>query len=566
MNTSFCTPPHEESYSNLSQPRWSVDRSETLVKTRDGMGMRTYLALPRGRGPFPTVLVRSPYPFPDPPTAGYEFYAQRGYAVVVQHVRGRYGSEGDWLPYFNEGRDGYDTVEWVVRQPWSNGKVGMLGGSYVGWTQVATALEGHPALKAIVPHASPYPPIPSIGASGGTFLFHQVPLWAAAVHGSVRNDISQMPWDRILWSLPVLEILDHEIGTSWYRLCVESYRELQSRFFAEADFSRIPPVQCIAGWHDHILHDTLDLYSRVREGRLIVGPWSHGDYGRTVGDLDFGNEVGSLDELQQVQSLRWLDFYLKDIDTGLASEPPVRIFVMGRNRWRFEREWPPARAVSTEFFLHSKGAAHTARGVGYLSTECPEDEPPDCFVYDPSDPVPTLGGANSGPCGDAGLRRGPVDQRAAEARPDVLVYRSEILTQELEVTGPVSVILYITTDVPDTDFTAKLVDVYPDGRAMGVQDGILRCRFRESFEDERLMEPGKVYEIRIELPPTSMVFLKGHRIGLDVSSSNFPRFDRNLNTGADNERTTAFTIAHQTVYHDRHRPSRLILPVISMEG
>lgn len=164
------------------------------------------------------------------------------------------------------------------------------------------------------------------------------------------------------------------------------------------------------------------------------------------------------------------------------------------------------------------------------------------------------------------MRRGPVDQRMVEERPDVLVYRSETLPQDLEVTGPVRVILYITTDVPDTDFTAKLVDVHPDGRAMGVQDGILRCRFRESFEEEQLMEPGKVYEICIELPPTSIVFLAGHRIGLDVSSSNFPRFDRNLNTGADNERTTVSAVAHQTVYHDRHRPSHLVLPVISAEG
>ncbi|MCK4591696.1 MAG: CocE/NonD family hydrolase [Candidatus Latescibacteria bacterium] len=187
-------------------------------------------------------------------------------------------------------------------------------------------------------------------------------------------------------------------------------------------------------------------------------------------------------------------------------------------------------------------------------------------MYDPSDPVPTLGGANSGPGGNAGMRRGPVNQRTMEERPDVLVYRSEMLPQDLEVTGPVRVILYVATDVPDTDFTAKLVDVYPDGRAMGVQDGILRCRFRESFEEERLMEPGQIYEICIELPPTSIVFLAGHRIGLDVSSSNFPRFDRNLNTGADNERTTALAVAHQTVYHDRHRPSRLVLPVISAEG
>lgn len=566
MNNSFCTPPHRESWPKLSQPNWSVDRSELMVKMRDGTGMRTYLALPRDRGPFPVILIRSSYPFPDPPTTGFEFYAQRGYAIVMQHVRGRFGSEGDWLPYFNEGPDGYDTVEWIVRQSWCDGKVGMLGGSYLGWTQVATALEDHPALKAIVPHASPYPPIPSIGASGGTFLFHQVPLWAAAIHGSLRNDISQMPWERILRSLPVLNILDNDIGASWHRLCVERYREHQSRFFAKADFSRIPPAQCIVGWHDHILHDTLDLYSRLRHGSLILGPWSHGDYGRTVGDLDFGDEVGSLNELQQIQSLRWLDLYLKGIDTGLASEPRVRIFVMGRNRWRFENEWPPARSVSTEFFLHSKGSAHTAAGAGALSTDRPEAESPDCFVYDPSDPVPTLGGANSGPCGNAGLRRGPVDQRAAEARTDVLVYRSEMLVQDLEVTGSVSVILYITTDVPDTDFTAKLVDVYPDGRVMGIQDGILRCRFRESFEEKLLMEPGKVYEIRIELPPTGTVFLKDHRIGLEVASSNFPRFDRNLNTGADNERTTAFTVAHQTIFHDRQRPSRLVLPVIPAEG
>lgn len=562
MDASFCTPPHSESYPSLSGPTWSVDRAQTSVAMRDGARLRTHLALPRGTGPFPSILVRSPYPFPDPPTAGYEFYAQRGYAVVAQYVRGRYGSEGRWLPYLDEGHDGYDAIEWIVQQPWSNGQVGMLGGSYVGWTQVAAALEGHPALKAIVPHASPYPPIPSIGASGGMFLFHQVPLWAAAVHGSVRNDISQMPWDDILRSLPVLAILDGQIGAAWHRLCVSAYQEIQDRFFDRAAFDRIPAAQCIGGWHDHILHDTLDLYARLKTRQLIIGPWSHGDYGRTVGDVDFGDEVGSLDELQHVHSLRWLDFYLKGIDTGLASDPAARIFVTGRNRWRHEREWPPARAVATTWYLHGRGAAHRAAGQGTLCAERPAEEPPDHFTFDPADPVPTLGGANSGPCGDAGMRRGPVDQRAVEARQDVLTYRSGPLARDLEVTGAVQVFLYIATDVPDTDLTARIADVYPDGRAMGIQDSILRCRFRESYAQEQLLEPGQVYEICIRLPPIAHVFLEGHEVGLDISSSNFPRFDRNLNTGADNERTIEYQIAHQTIYHDRHRPSRLVLPVI----
>jgi putative CocE/NonD family hydrolase len=532
---------------------------------RDGARLRTFAAVPLGVGPFPAILVRSPYPFSEPPTAGYDFYAQRGYAVVVQYVRGRYGSEGEWLPYLNEGQDGYDAIGWIARQPWSDGQVAMMGGSYVGWTQVAAALEGHPALKAIVPHASPYPPIPSLGASGGTFLFHQVPLWAAAVHGSVRNDISQMPWERILRSLPVLEALDGKMGEAWHRRCVSSFREMQAHFYTRADYSQIPPAQCIAGWHDHILHDALDLHTRVSEGRLILGPWSHGDYGRVVGDVDMGDQVGSLAELQRVQSLRWLDWYLKGIDTRLDAEPPVRLFVTGENRWRFVSAWPPPRAEPTARYLHSRGGAGGVDDPGHLSQEPPGQEPPDRYAYDPRDPVPTLGGANSGPCGDAGLRRGPVDQRATEVRSDVLVYRSEPLDRDLEVIGAIQVHLFVATDALDTDFTAKIVDVYPDGQVMGMQDGILRCRYRESYSEELLMEPGAVYEIRIDIPPIGHVFGRGHRIGLHVSSSNFPRFDRNLNTGLDNERTAEHVVAHQTVYHDRRYPSRLVLPTMAKE-
>ena len=296
------------------------------------------------------------------------------------------------------------------------------------------------------------------------------------------------------------------------------------------------------------------------ETRLIVGPWPHYTAvegpPRRIGGFDFG--PGALVDLPQLQ-LRWFDHWLKDMPTGIDSEPPVRLFVMGENYWRSENEWPLSRTVYTNYYFHSDSGANTLAGDGRLRISAPPEAggATDTFTYDPADPVPTVGGSSGGIAGP-----GPLDQRSVEVREDVLVYTSEPLTEPLEVTGPITVTLFASSTARDTDFTAKLVDVHPDGYARILQEGVVRARYRKSFDDAELLEPGEIYQYEIDLWATSNVFLSGHRIRVDVSSSSFPRHDRNLNTGEDPATATAMTIATQTIYHDAEHPSRIVLPVI----
>jgi putative CocE/NonD family hydrolase len=303
----------------------------------------------------------------------------------------------------------------------------------------------------------------------------------------------------------------------------------------------------------------------ARENQSVyVIPWTHHlPEGSKLGDLDFGPSAAV--DLKD-DDLRWFDYWLKGLDTGITSEPPIKLFVMGENRWRFEHEWPLARTQFTRFFLHSGGRANSLYGDGALSVDPPGGEPPDRFDYDPAQPVPTLGGNNSTwtwmKFAQEPIYPGPIDQRPLERRDDVLVYTSAVLDADLEVTGPLEAVVYAESSCPDTDFTAKLVDVYPDGRAIHLAEGILRARHRFSFESMELLVPGEVAEYRIELAPTSNVFLKGHRIRVEISSSNFPRFDRNLNTGEDIFRGTRMETAHQTVLHSTPYPSHIVLPLI----
>ena len=319
-------------------------------------------------------------------------------------------------------------------------------------------------------------------------------------------------------------------------------------------------------WYDIFLEGTLSGFEGVNalggpnargKQRLLVGPWAHIGYSLPTsggtGELDFGPEAEI--DFMQIQ-LRWFDHWLKGEENGVMDEPPVRIFVMGENRWRDEQEWPPARAEYTPWYLHSGGAANSLDGDGILTPEAPAAEPPDRFVYDPHDPVPSLGGNN------LIIARGAFDQRPAEVRDDVLVYTSEVLAEDLEVTGPLRVTLWAASSAVDTDFTAKLVDVYPDGYAQNLQDGMIRARYRDSASDPKLMTPGQPYRFEIDLWATSHVFLAGHRIRVEISSSCFPRFDRNPNTGTPVESESTLVPASQTILHDAEHTSHITLPVI----
>ena len=326
------------------------------------------------------------------------------------------------------------------------------------------------------------------------------------------------------------------------------------------------PAYFITGWYDNLLHEGFKCFRGWRKrarsaearqrSRLLVGPWTHTAIGDAApfGDIDFGSQAG-MDI--PAEHLRWYDQRLKGLNTGIDEEPPIRFFVMGANQWRSEQEWPLERTEYTRFYLHSSGRANSSFGDGALSTDAPEAESVDSYSYDPENPVPTLGGQSM-----FADNTGPRDRRPIERRDDVLVYSTAPLTRDLEVTGPVELVVYAASSAPDTDFTATLIDVHPAGAAIHICEGIVRARFRQSYERPTLIEPGQVYEYSISLWETSNLFREGHRIRLEVSSSNFPRFDRNLNTGEDSGFDDRPESAQQTIWHDQQRPSHLVLPVI----
>ena len=549
-------------------------RYDVKVPMRDGVNLSADIYFPRGeQGPFPVILTRTPYDnMTEESLEAGRFYPQHGYVLVAQDVRGRNDSDGDFYPYLNDFNDGHDTVEWIGAQPWCDGNVGMVGASYVGYVQWQAASMGSSYLKAIVPRV--------IGANmyetgwyqGGAFHLGTAAMWAMRYDGRTRQDIFDYNWEQLFKKLPLAE-LDREAGKDvhFFRDWI-AHPDYDDYWRAQSIEERYPnikvPVLQIGGWYDVLVRGTFHHFTEMRKHggselarqnqRAVVGPWIHSACSTTfAGELDFG-AISMLD-LQEVE-LRWFDHWLKGKDNGAERDAPLRLFVMGSNEWRDENEWPLARTQFTPYYFHSGGGANSLEGDGSLSTVPPADEPADGFVYNPAFPVPTRGGNTC--CNPELVPWGVYDQRPIEYRNDVLVYTSEPLEEDLEVTGPISVTLYASTDGRDTDFTAKLVDVHPDGYAVNLCDNIMRARYHESREYQTLLEPGRVYEFTIDLWMTSNVFLKGHRIRVDVSSSNFPRFDRNPNTGNPFGQDAELRVAHQTIVHDEAHPSHILLPVI----
>jgi uncharacterized protein len=551
------------------------------VRMRDGVTLYADVYRPVGEGRHPVLVSRTPYSTERFPTA-YDaavYLAQRGYVYVFQDIRGRHESEGRWEPFFDDEKDGYDTVEWAAKQPWSNGKVAMQGGSYLGQNQWRAAQAAPPSLVTIFPMVS------------STSLYHDwITLnggWRLSFNfgwGPVRQEsrIMQNPgphtvnglraihYDQVQWHLP-LNTMQQLVGRNarfyddW--LAHPDYDAYWKPLNVEELFDRITvPVHTLGGWFDIFSQGTLRGYvgmsqkgatDRARRGsNIVIGPWGHGP-SQKFGAIDFGPEA-NVDAL--ALQLRWYDYWLKGIDNGLASEPPVKLFVMGRNEWVYEREYPLARTEYKPFYFASSGGANSSRGDGRLTWDKPAGtSTADRFRYDPDDPVPSLGGNN---CCGTPTPAGPMDQRPIEGRRDVLIYTSDFLTEEVEATGPVKVVLYASSDAVDTDFVAKLVDVHPDGTSYNMAEGILRARYRDSLAKPTPLTPGQVYRIEIDLVGTSIAFLKGHRIRVHVTSSHFPQFDRNPNTGAAFGTTDKVRVAQQTVYHDAERPSHILLPVI----
>lgn len=548
-------------------PRVIVERA-LETRMRDGVVLRADVYRPEDEAPGPALLLRTPYDRSVAliPLSGIdpERATEAGYAVVCQDVRGQFESEGDFYTFAVEGADGYDTVEWVAAQPWCDGTVGMVGRSYSATCQWLAASEQPPQLRAICPVVTGSDFFRGWVYQGGAFqlgfnIFWNWMMSNRRQRGGPKPEelfkhrpLRTVPLPDPEWSRFYYDWLDHPTDDEFWASTSPNRR-----------YPRIEvPALNVGGWFDVFLGGTLENFTRMRrEGgspearagqRLVIGPWAHGSTYGLFPDTSF--EVYRPDDGIDFTALqlRFFDRYLRGADSD--DEPPVRIFVMGANRWQDEDDWPLARAQPTPWYL---------RDGGVLSPEPPGDESPDGYVYDPADPAPTIGGATSLPPKLMKANAGPLDQRPLEDRADVLVYTSAPLERPLEVIGPLSVTLHAATDARDTDFVVKLTDVCPDGRSLLLAEGVLRARYRESFAEPSLVEPGAVRAYTIDLVATANVFAAGHCIRVIVTSSSFPRFDPNPNSGKDfgTDEPGDLRRARQTIFHDAARPSSLLLPV-----
>jgi putative CocE/NonD family hydrolase len=554
---------------------------------RDGVILRADVYRPDAPGRFPAILRRTPYSKNvEGMNARLRDLASKGYVAIAQDTRGRYASEGVAVPH-DEAEDGYDTVEWAAGLPWVNGRVGMMGSSYVATTQLTAAGQAPPGLVAIAPSSS-YTSRYDMVYQGGAFYLSDGLGWNLGQAADVRRrragatfedrdgPIGLTPEQRAemraswVWHLPLgtLDVLDlHELAPG-YRWMLEhpSYDAWWETYDIGLRHDRFEtPALHVTGWYDTLLKGTLENFrglraraatERAREGqRIVIGPWTHSGptlESTSIGEVDFGPDAG-MDYAGLLEG--WYDHWLRDGDPSAMDFGPVRLFVMGANQWRDEASWPLERAVPTPFYLRGGGAASTSDIDGRLDMQRPSgDEPADLYLYDPADPVLTEA--------SGGYSRAPFDPTPLQSREDVLVYTSAPMDAPLEVTGYVEVVLWASSSAPDTDFTVKLIDVAPDGTARMLTDGILRARYRHGPEEPRLLEPGEPTELRIDLLATSNVFLPGHRIRIQVSSSNFPRYDRNPNTGGEFAADADVRPARQTIYHDAEHPSHVLLPVI----
>jgi len=547
------------------------------VKMRDGVSLVADIYRPVSDEKFPVLLQRTPYNRMDEAQMGNEL-ASHGYIVVVQDTRGRYESGGDFYPFRNESTDGFDTVEWAAKLDQSNGKVGMFGGSYVGATQMLAAMAVPPHLVSIFPYVTASEYYDGWTYQNGALMQWFNSSWTSGLAVDTlrrQAESSQAPKEWVktlpLQDYPLLKLPPASSLAPYLRDWLSHERD--DAYWQQWRVSDHYPQMTVmglhaGGWHDLFLKGSIKNYTglqqqaataEARSGqRLIVGPWAHAPTSPTgkVGDVVFG-KAALLDST--TTALKWFDYTLKGIQNEYASGPPVRLFIMGDNAWRDEQEFPLARTRYTKFYLHSTKGANSLAGDGLLSLTLPEAERKDEFDYDPQNPVPTIGGRLC--CGRA-IPPGPADQRPNESRSDVLVFSTPPLTEDTEVTGFITLELYAATSAVDTDFTALLVDVDETGYARFLTDGIVRARYRESTKQAAEVTPGKIYKYTIDLWATANVFKTGHRIRLYISSSNFPRFNRNLNTGEDIVSASRSVRAHQTIYHDREHSSSLILPLI----
>jgi putative CocE/NonD family hydrolase len=580
------------------QSKKIIIERDVPIRMRDNTVLRADIYRPETDIRQPAILCRLPYNKVDPLMhleGVLPFRAiDSGFAIVYQDTRGRYQSDGAFYPFIYEGQDGYDTVEWVASQPWCSGAVGMTGASYFGATQWLSAIQQPPHLKAICPVVTASEYYQGWTYQGGAFQLGFILIWTltglspdtakrlAEDESAGLKEMTRLleEGDRIwehyrhlpLNNLPILYNMD---AARYYDDWLTHFEndDYWQAIAVNRRYNQISvPAFNIGGWYDLFLHGTFENFTGMREGggskeardgqQLLVGPWAHANFSGSYPETNFGL-WGSWDGAEVVD--RQLDFfrrYLLDEGAGSQDEPPVRLYVMGTNRWRDEYEWPLKRAKPIPWYLHSDGQA--AGTGGTLSPVPPSIEEVDVYLYDPRDPVPTRGGATFLPGFRQSSCSGPMDQRPVESRPDVLCFTSEIMDEPLEVTGPLTVKLWAATQGSDTDFVARLCDVFPDGTARILADGILRAAFRNGFERYQPVKSGEVVEYSIDLVATSNVFMPGHRIRVDITSSCWPRFDVNSNSGHPTGQAGYADLIPvlQTILHDADHPSHILLPVI----
>lgn len=558
------------------------------MATRDGTILRSDIFRPRTSGTAPALLFRTPYD-KKRTDAGREVYrpiavsaAARGYIVVLQDVRGRHRSDGQFVPFFSightEGDDGYDAVEWVAGLPGCNGRVGTFGDSYGAWLQWELARHQPPHLVAMFPSGLPARaldfPVLRIGRRILWLIARMAPdtrsRGEVALPGPTTPEEAYQLWEEVergkwYWFLPFRELPREALGG-----LADPFYELLDRMpvdylSPQRDHRSVhTPVLHLSGWFDIDVGGSIDHYQGMVEAggsvaarlnqRLIIGPWTHMDpfyeLPQRLGAMDFG-PAASLDYVDVLTD--WFDRWLKEPALPSLDQPPIRIFVMGRNRWREEQEWPPTGARQQSLYFDSGGQANSVRGNGILDDR-PGDGPPDEYTYDPRDPVMSLY--------DKDAYYAPLDQQPLAHRHDIVVYSTQHLTKELQVIGPVTVELWASSTARDTDFTAKLVDEQPNGQAIGLSTGIVRARYRNGTSTPTLIQPGEAVKYTINLEPTAYVFKAGHRVRIDIASSDFPDYDRNHNTGGNDYYESRLVAARQTILHSATYPSRVVLPVV----
>jgi len=574
----------------LSTPKFKIfEEHNVKIPMRDGVDLSANIYRPDDPGKFPVILVRTPYKKEMGELQG-RFYARRGYICAIQDCRGRFGSKGIWEPFVNEAQDGYDTIEWLARQVWSSGKVGMIGGSYLGWVQWWAARDHPPHLVTIIPNVSPPDPFYNLPYEYGVFFILGSIWWAdilqseatADLSGVVISRISEKKYTKLLYSLPVIE-LDKKVlekENPYWRKWIEhpnndAYWE-RANFLDKLKDVRIPAFHQ-SGWFDGDGIGSKLNYLRMKSyghpfQKLILGPWGHTDQAtRRIGEIDFGPQA--IIDLPKLY-LRWFDYWLKGIQNGIIKEPLVNIFIMNTNKWLSDNVYPLSFTQFQKFYLESKGKANTSKGDGRLTTEVPAyDSSPDSYIYDPGDPTPSPQYYEEKEEEEKKVKSVEEKKKEAEAyhemvtqtRSDILVYQTEPLEKSLTFAGPVSAVLYASTSAKDTDWFARLVWITKEGKTYPLAEGKIRARFRKTLKKPTFLKPRKIYEYTLDLWQTGITIPSGDRLRIEIASASFPLFSRNLNTGGHNEKETHFVKAEQKIFHSKKYPSHLLLPVIPEE-